>query len=375
MKGLVSIALAIGGLGLGAASAATEPSGSLGGFPIREPGAKAAGTVHDGSKKKGVEQIVVDANGRGPYKTISKAVADIAEGGTIYVMHGEYNESIALTKSVVIQGDRGPGEGVRVNAPRDSACLSFAPKEENAHAMIANVSFAAAGLKSSAAPCIDVALGSFTLRESDVLGSVLAPAVRISGGDVRLEKNTITGGKQGVAIAQNHALSQTYIINNRISGNDIGIDIAKETRADVYITDNEVFDNLQMGIQAAGYGAANLTGNKIRHNKGLGVFLDSRSKLSYVRYNEIVANDGDGIAIPFGNNGIIEDNTIAGNDGFGVFCRSGFGPEPKIDHSNVITDNKSDKPRSKKQRSICAPAPKAKSTEERSTRKFDRAYQ
>ncbi|MBY0420871.1 MAG: right-handed parallel beta-helix repeat-containing protein, partial [Parvularculaceae bacterium] len=89
-------------------------------------------------------------------------------------------------------------------------------------------------------------------------------------------------------------------------------------------------------------GSANLTGNKIRNNQGLGVFLDSRSKLSYVRHNEIVRNQGDGISIPFGNNGIIEDNTIAGNDGMGVFCRTGYGPQPKIDHSNVIEGNRGD---------------------------------
>lgn len=360
MKRVVKFALAAGGLALLAGAANSQ---SLGGFPIREPGQKGTGHTGGGgtgTKSKGLQQIVVDANGNGPYKSISKAIENVAEGGTIYVMHGDYEESLKLTKSVIIQGDRGPGEGVNISAPKDEPCLAFTPKEgANANAIVANVSFTAAGFKSSGSPCVHVAGGSFTLKESDVLGSSLAAAIKISGGNIRLEKNVVSGGQQGIAIAQNHALSDAYIVNNKISGNDVGIDIAKETRADVYITDNEIFDNLKIGVNAAGYGSANLTGNKIRNNRGLGVFLDSRTRLSYVRHNEIVRNQGDGISIPFGNNGIIEDNTIAGNDGMGVFCRTGYGPLPKIDNSNVIEGNKGDK-KSKRPVPTCVSKERAK---------------
>ena len=37
-----------------------------------------------------------------------------------------------------------------------------------------------------------------------------------------------------------------------------------------------------------------------------------------MRYNEIVQNTGDGVAIPFGVNGVIEDNEIVGNDGLAI---------------------------------------------------------
>ena len=84
---------------------------SLGGFPIHEPGANASsnGSSSASSNKKGPMQIIVDANGPGPYKTISHAIKDVAEGGVIYVMHGRYDESITLEKSIFIQGDRGFG--------------------------------------------------------------------------------------------------------------------------------------------------------------------------------------------------------------------------------------------------------------------------
>ena len=115
MKRVSLAVLAAGGFGVLAAGAVAQ---SLGGFPIREPGSGASHTPGAGAAKpKGLQQIVVDANGNGPYKTISKALENIAEGGTIYVMHGDYNESLKLTKSVFIQGDRGPGDGVSITVP------------------------------------------------------------------------------------------------------------------------------------------------------------------------------------------------------------------------------------------------------------------
>lgn len=310
---------------------------SLGGFPIREPGAGASSGSGAGtpSNKKGPLQIIVDANGPGPYKTISKAIDDVAEGGVVYVMHGRYDESIKLEKSVFIQGDRGPGSGVEISAPMNTPCLSFSPKQGTAHAVVANVSLTAK-INSSADACVDVKQGVFTLKESDVLGSGVRPAIRINGGTVMLEKNRISAGSEGVFVSQAHSLSQSFIIDNKILQNKVGVDIASGSRADVVVAGNEIFDNLDSGVKSSGYGAAKLIGNKIRNNKGSGVILDKYAKLSLVRYNEIAQNSGDGVAIPFGVNGVIEDNDIVGNDGLSIFLREGL--EPKITN-NVIKNN------------------------------------
>ncbi|MEZ5893510.1 MAG: right-handed parallel beta-helix repeat-containing protein [Parvularculaceae bacterium] len=322
---------------------------SLGGFPIREPGAGAstgAGPTGKGSSKKGPMQIIVDANGPGPYKTISSALNDVAEGGVVYVMHGVYNETISLDKSVFIQGDRGPGSGVEISAPMNTPCLKFSPKDGTAHAVVANVSFAAK-INSAADACIDVDQGVFTLKESDVLGSGVRPAVRINGGTVMLEKNRISAGSEGVFVAQPHSLSQSFIIDNKILQNKVGVDIASGSRADVVIAGNEIFDNLDSGVKSSGYGAAKLIGNKIRNNKGSGVVLDKYAKLSLVRYNEIAQNSGDGVAVPFGVNGVIEDNDIVGNHGLSIFLREGL--EPKITN-NTIENNGGDRSKKKKRR-------------------------
>ncbi|MHA7871933.1 MAG: right-handed parallel beta-helix repeat-containing protein [Hyphococcus sp.] len=320
---------------------------SLGGFPIREPGAGTSSGDSQGAKsKKGPLQIIVDVNGPGPYKTISKAVEDVAEGGVVYVMHGVYNESINLTKSVFIQGDRGPGSGVEISAPMNDECLTFSPEQPTAHAVVANVQFAAK-INSGADACVDVQRGVFTLKESDVLGSGVRPAVKISGGTVMLEKNRISAGSEGVFIEQAHSLSQSFIIDNKILQNKVGVDIATGSRADVIVSGNEIFDNLDTGVKSSGYGSAKLIGNKIRNNKGSGVILDKYAKLSLVRYNEIVQNSGDGVAIPFGVNGVIEDNDIVGNEGLAIFVREGL--EPKITN-NFIDNNGGDSGKKKKRR-------------------------
>lgn len=340
-----AIALA-GGLMLADAANAQ----SLGGFPIREPGAgssSSGGTQGASSSKDGPLQIIVDANGPGPYKTISKAIKDVAEGGVVYVMHGVYNESLTLEKSVFIQGDRGPGSGVEINAPMNTNCMTFSPKQPTAHAVVANVQFAAK-INSSADACVDVQQGVFTLKESDVLGSGVRPAIKISGGTVMLEKNRISAGSEGVFVSQAHSLSQSFIIDNKILQNKVGVDIASGSRADIVVAGNEIFDNLDSGVKSSGYGAAKLIGNKIRNNKGSGVILDKYAKLSLVRYNEIAENSGDGVAIPFGVNGVIEDNDIVGNHGLGIFVREGL--EPKITNNFMQSnggDNCSKKDRKK----------------------------
>ena len=236
---------------------------------------------------------------------------------------------------------------MEINAPINTPCLSFAPTQPTAHAVVANVQFAAK-INSSADACIDIQQGVFTLKESDVLGSGTRPAVKISGGTVMLEKNRISAGSEGIFIEQAHSLSQSFIIDNKIPQNRVGVDIASGSRADVILAGNEIFDNLDSGVKSSGFGSAKLIGNKIRNNKGSGIILDKYAKLSLVRYNEIVQNSGDGIAIPFGMNGVIEDNDIVGNDGLAIFVREGM--EPKITN-NFIENNGGDSKKKKRRSS------------------------
>ena len=348
MKRSIAIAVA-GGASLFAVGYAAAQS--LGGFPIREPGAHTgSGAQGTGAPKpgKGQLQIIVDANGPGPYKTISAALKDVAEGGQIYVMHGVYNETVTLTKSVLIQGDRGPGSGVEIVAPANQACMVFAPDIGTSHAVVANVTLQSK-VNARSGGCLEVGSGVFTLKESNVFGSLVSPAVRVKGGTAFLEKNTISQGSEGILLEQAHTLSQTFIVDNKIAGNSVGVSIANASRADVVVSGNEIFDNQVKGVASAGFGSTTIIGNKIRNNKGSGVLLDKYSKLSLVRYNEIVRNLGDGVEIPSGVNGVIEENEIVGNSGASIFVREGVAP--KITN-NFIANNGGDAVKKSKKRKV-----------------------
>lgn len=326
-------------VGLGAAGAAGGQT--LGGkFPIHEPAAKAKPHNKPSSEEEGkLDQIVVDAYGSGPYTTISAALKDVATDGVIYVMHGVYRENIALTKSVSIQGDRGPGAGVEIYAQSASTpCLEFSPKEASARAVISNVKiFAQAQNRMSG--CIHVTGGVFTMTESDVEGSGVSPSVRIDGGTVMLSKNRITRGSEGVLVTQMRARAQSFVVDNKIANNIVGVDV--KGNADIVVAGNEIFDNLKHGIESGGAGDASFIGNKIRNNKGDGVFLDRFAKMNLLRFNQIVKNQGAGIAIPNGAPGLIQDNEIVGNGGQAIFLRDGV-LSPSIDGSNKIENNAGD---------------------------------
>lgn len=331
---LTTVGVVAGGATLLAAGIAAAQS--IGGFPIREPGqySKPGGPGGGAKPGKGQQQIVVDATGNGPYKTISAAVKDIAEGGTIYVMHGEYPESITLTKSVLIQGDRGPGPGVRVKAPRNEPCLKFAPTEGTSHAVVANVNFESK-INYGGSSCVEIGSGVFSLKESTVLGSTQGPAITVSGGTVVLEKNTIGGGTIGIELQQKHSLSQSFIVDNTISNNDFGVGIDEASHADIVVSGNEIFKNAKAGISARGYGGTKMIGNNIRENERDGIVLGKYSELSIIRHNNIVGNKGKGILVLFGNNGLVEENDVCSNGNSKEDQIAGFDPKlgPKIQNN------------------------------------------
>ncbi|MEL6507656.1 MAG: right-handed parallel beta-helix repeat-containing protein, partial [Pseudomonadota bacterium] len=60
-----------------------------------------------------------------------------------------------------------------------------------------------------------------------------------------------------------------------------------------------------------------------------------------------IQNEGDGVAIPFGSNSIIEDNDIVGNSGLSIYVRDGL--KPKVTN-NFIENNSGDRNRRKKRR-------------------------
>lgn len=369
MSGTFLAALAMGAIASGTASA----QGTFGGLPTITPQGKAKVEQRRDTRLAArrlapprPSYVVVDKGGpstdprRASFESIQEAVDAVAWGGVVVVMPGVYHENVELKRSVVLQGDRGPGTGVRI-MPKDDTkpCLSFAPVNFNDHAKVSNIDFEPAWRKtqpdrarafeagenyveglptnsrfsgtpdfannsftsrpdagqSEAPACVNVAGGFFTMVDSvvDGGGQHFGNLVSVSGGTALLEKNRLTGGSRGVSIHQNHALWDRALLIDNIVANNIfeGVHLAGE--APMLATGNLINAN-ETGILYNGRGAATVVGNKILNNASHGVKLGSRANQVLVRLNQVWSNKGDGINI-VNSSGLIEDNDIDGNTG------------------------------------------------------------
>ena len=357
-----------GGLLLSTALVVTPAQAqSFGGFPTvtKQEQLKKQQEANKKNKKEeeviAPDYIVVDSRSRGTtsYTSIQRAIDDIATGGVIVVLPGDYRENLNISKAVNIQGDRGPGGRVRI-MPTDGSkpCLSYDPVTQSAHTLVSNVEFSTTQMSQSSrfsytnadelssaealntskltnissvdTPCIAIKSGVFTMKETTVDGanSHTGPMVEITGGTSFLEKNEIRGGRKGVLVNQTHPLwDRAMLVDNAITDNTFdGLHLVGVSS--MLVTGNVINKNGQ-GIRYDGEGQATLVGNKILNNNGDGVILDRKAKQVLLRLNQIWANDGDGVKI-FRSNGLIEDNDIDGNRGVEINTLELIGNEPKI---------------------------------------------
>ena len=354
IKTIALAALAAAILAPGGAAAQT-----FGGMPTITPQKRPPATVRKEDEKK-PSYVVVDRGGREGFETIQSAVDAVAPGGVVVVMPGLYTENLKLDKAVAIQGDRGPGAGVRiVPANAGLPCLSYQPDNPQDHAMISNVRFyptggaptvaargAAVGALNAAgaAPCIEARGGVFTLMESTVDGGGrhTGTLVNIVGGTALLEKNTITGGHRGVFVNQDHPLwDRALLIDNVVQGN------AREgvhlTGVSSMLATGNLINENGAGLIYNGHGDATVVGNKILGNASHGVLLDREASQVLLRLNQIWSNDGDGVKV-MASTGLIEDNDIDGNAGFEINTLEHTGNVPQY-YNDVEANTRSKKKR------------------------------
>ena len=327
-KSLLVALMATLASGIGATASA-----QFGGMPTMTP--QKSGTADVGKKKRRLPNyVVVDKGGPNSfiddserqtarYRSINDALKQVAWGGVVVVMPGEYEENITLERSVSLQGYQGGDVIIRQQpvsaeaSQRNNACLTFMPNSFNEHAQISNIDFKP--LAGSTSPCIDVKGGIFTMVESSVdgRGDHAGALVSISGGMAYLEKNKITGGRVGIDVSQNQPLwDRVSLVDNIVTRNyHQGVNLSGSAK--MLATGNLVNDNGGVGINYNGNGPATLVGNKILNNGNHGMVFGADSREVLVRLNQIWSNDGDGINVENAT-GLIEDNDIDGNAGFEV---------------------------------------------------------
>lgn len=152
----------------GAASAQT-----LGGFPIREPGASgsSSGSSGGGASTSSRNEVVVSKDAGSKVTTIAQAMKIVRPGGTILVKGGLYNENIVVTKPVEIRGVEGDyGRNAIIRASANSPCVSIAPDSAMASVSLSSLIFEFDASVPSGS-CIDVRGGTVSVSDSFIIPS------------------------------------------------------------------------------------------------------------------------------------------------------------------------------------------------------------
>jgi hypothetical protein len=180
MKRVLTTLAVAGGVSILAVSVAAAQS--LGGFPIREPGGASVGG--SGSQGGSRDEVIVSQSPDSKIRTVAEAMRVVKPGGTIIVQGGIYEENLVLTKAVSIRGVADAyGRNVVFRPTADKACVTVAPETPLAPVSLNQVIFKFDSVRFGA-PCIDVAGGSFTMRDSFVIPADADIPVRAAYGQM-----------------------------------------------------------------------------------------------------------------------------------------------------------------------------------------------
>jgi hypothetical protein len=161
---------------------------------------------------------IVAQDGSGEYPTISAALAAAADGYTILVRPGTYDEAIVLDKAVTIAGNakRGP---VVVQPSTGSAAFTLAGSTGTLSGLTLRGPLGIISVLGGAPTLRDLHFESVGLP-SDV-GPGLPAISILTGSSAIVSGNTITGGTTGLSIVD----STPVVEANSISGNVTGLQV------------------------------------------------------------------------------------------------------------------------------------------------------
>lgn len=268
--------------------------------------------------------IVVDQSGNGTVTTITEAVAMAADGDTILVQPGTYDESVVIAKNVTIrsEGDR-EDVVIDVSAEMSAFAQAFDPdllmafQLESSNATIENVT-----LRGDSSMIVILG-GAPTLRNLmlDGIGRVygvdpgvtsVPTGIGISGGS----SATIVGSElAAVDIAIDTGSSPT------VRGNvmTVGSIFTEGAGVDPIIMDNEIRSESKWGVAIWAGAKPEVVGNTIS-SVGTAIMLQDEGFIStdvgpdpVIRGNTIVGSSK-GIDAPAGTRATIDTNTFLDND-------------------------------------------------------------
>ena len=190
--------------------------------------------------------IYVDSGGGGNYTTIQAAIDAAANGDTIYVYNGFYNENVEITKDITLTGQN-----------KESTIIDGG---KNDHVVYAY---------GSSGDEIEISISGFTVRNA--------------GGT----------GNDCIALSYVHSGS---IFDNKILNSDKSDGIQLDHSSNITINDNQISGNAAAAISLTRSENNILSGNVIQNNQK-GIYFYDMSSSNTVNSNTITGNSQYGIHI------------------------------------------------------------------------------
>ena len=290
-----------------AATAATTPSTEAATLPPADHVAVAA------SHRR---ELVVDANGKGQFKTIADAIRAAGTDDTIVVRPGIYQEALVLDKSLTLIGD-GQREDIIIEGSTANALSSTAP-----FGRVVNFTFRQAAGGQYA---IDISSGHIELEYCDIASQGLSCIAVHGNGDPTVRRSRIHDSKQsGIFVYSNGrgTFEDNDIFANAFAG------ISVKEGSDPTVRRNTIRDAKQNGISVYQNGRGTFEDNDIFANILAGIVVRDGAEPT-VRRNRIHDGQQGGIMVLENGRGIFEHNDVFANAMAGIEVR---GSDPLIRH-------------------------------------------
>ncbi len=242
------------------------------------------------------------------HPTISQALSAAADGATIRLDQGVYEESLLIDKPVTLESKRDGAAEVRgfAGAPTISVLNT-----SDVTIRLLTISGGEVGVLVRNSK--DVTITENTISDNHMRG------VRVVFGSARISENLIadTSGRGAKGI---HIANATSWPESTISGNVVersGAEGILTNLAHVTIEDNVVRDNDGGGIAISEMSVASVLGNTVTGNAETGILVLDMSTAS-VDDNDIEVAVGDGIRLEFHSEAQLYGNHILSESGCGI---------------------------------------------------------
>jgi parallel beta-helix repeat protein len=310
------------------ADARSEPvlPANAGQSPQKAGGSTSAkgGATRGPSPQVDLPTHVVDAWGRGGFRTIGDAIAAAAPGDRIVVREGQYEEGIVLDKTLEIIGE---GEVDRIIV---RAVARTAVEFRSSMGRLVNLTIRQVG--GGRFNCVDISQGRLEIEGCDISSDGLACVAIYGGANPLLRLNRIHDGRQGGVFVYGNA--QGTLEDNDIHGNALaGVEIRDS--ANPTLRRNRIYDGKRGGVFIHAGGQGTLEDNEIRSNSLAGVEIRDGANPT-LRRNVIQAGKESGVYIHSRGEGTLEGNDISGNRIAGISIKAGGNP---LVRDNRINDN------------------------------------